>query len=472
MGVNSLDSSNHSLPDIIRIVNWRAGKSSFRVGTVLLIVFFGYLSIHPFMTAFIGSLTESYASIKIWKDILVGIIATVAAIYSLANAHVREKILKDRLVWLIVAYVGYTFLIFVLSRGYSDESGYAGLIFNLRFVALFFVIRVFMLRVAGARAQMQVCFDLLVKSVIVIGVSVASFGVVQTLILPDSSMSKLGYDGVNTISPVSTVDDNIDTPRAFSTLWGPNEFGAFLIIPILLCVERFLRSKRWQYGVGTLIMIAGLYLSHSRSALLGLIVALAVFAAMWLYGKFGKQAIVLSILGVAVLPVVALSVAMNYEPARIVVFHSSAGDDSLIEGSTFDHFNATLQGVNDVLKYPHGRGVGEAGPASFYQTDGDHPRIAENYYIQIAQEVGIVGLLLFISIVVVGLRRVGRMKGVPYSQSFLAGFVGLSVVAFFLHTWTDDPVAYIAWGLFAVVLGIIPRESTAMNVKKEEYSRN
>lgn len=450
-------------------MNWRRGKSSFEVGTVLLIVFFGYLSIHPFMTAFVGSLTESYAPIKIWKDVLVGIVAAFAVVYGLINVRVREKILGDQLTWLVTAYVGCTFWIFVLSRGYGDESGYAGLIFNLRFIALFFIIRVFMYGLAGSGKQMRVSLNLLVKSVIVIGVSVALFGVVQTLILPDSSMSKLGYDGVNTISPISTIDNNIDAPRAFSTLRGPNEFGAFLIIPILLCVERFLRTRKWQYCVGVLVMFIGLCFSHSRAAFLGLVVALTAFALIRLYKTPRKRVVTFGILGALVFFIITLLTAMNYEPARMVVFHSSSGDDSLIEGSTFDHFNAAIQGVSDVIDHPFGRGVGEAGPASFYQTDGDHPRIAENYYIQIAQEVGIVGLILFISIVALGLHRVRRMKGVPYSKSLLAGFIGLSVVALFLHTWADDPVAYVAWGMLSIILGATLQTSTTRS-KSEEVS--
>lgn len=454
-----------NLPVIITIVNWLTSKGILKAGVVLLVIFFGYLSIHPFLTAWVGTLTEVYAPIKIWKDVLIGLISICVVLYILTNDHLREKVIKDPILLLSGAYVALTLFIFILGLPHANESDFAGIIFNLRFIALLFIIRVFMLSLARPSKQVQGSFDFIAKKVVVIASFVALFGIAQVLVLPDNFMSHFGYDGLNTINPISTIDDNTEARRAFSTLRGPNEFGAYLIIPILLCGEIFLRTRKWQYGLGVLVMATGLYLSHSRAAFLGLVVAVTIFSSLWFYRRFGKRVIMFGTLGAVLLFVLALFVAVNYEPARIIVFHSSSGDDSLIEGSTFDHFNATFQGIKDVIKHPLGRGVGEAGPASFYQTDGEQPRIAENYYVQIAQEVGILGLLLFISIVVLSLRQVLLMKNVPYSKSFFAGFVGVSVVALFLHTWADDPVSYTAWGLMAVILAnnILPSSRFTKN---------
>ncbi len=448
---------------IIVRVNRPMNKDRLRMGIILIAVFFAYLSIHPLLTAWVGSLTEVYAPIKIWKDVLIGFVLIIATIYGSVNKHVRKKVLKDTIIRLLVAYVTLSFIIFMLNQSYVDESGYAGLIFNVRFVALFFIIRVFMYGFAREGNQIRYSFSVLAKSTIIVAVLVALFGIAQALVLPGDFMVRFGYDGVNTISPISTIDDNEDARRAFSTLRGPNEFGAYLIIPILLALESLLRTRKWLYGVGVVVMTMGLYFSHSRSALIGLLVALSIFASLWVSKKLSRHMFTLGISGVGALLAIGLFITVNYAPARLVVFHSSPEDGSLVEGSTFDHFKASLDGIGDVVAHPFGRGVGEAGPASFYQTDGDKPRIAENYYTQIAQEVGIIGLLLFIAAVVVGLRQILAMKSVIYSKSFFAGFLGVSVVALFLHTWADDPVAYIAWGLFAVMLANNRRASSSAN---------
>ena len=77
------------------------------------------------------------------------------------------------------------------------------------------------------------------------------------------------------------------------------------------------------------------------------------------------------------------------------LFHTQ--DHSASSVSSNDaHVSAFRSGVTDVLQQPLGDGPGTAGPASVYNSD--HPaRIAENYYVQIAQETGWLGLALFLS---------------------------------------------------------------------------
>lgn len=438
--------------DIIKQVNRLRKISIFDASIVLLVIFFAYISIHPFVAAIVGSSTGSFAPIKIWKDILVALVAVGVITYGVAKEGVRKKLLEDRLIWFAVLYSLLTLAVFITTQSYENKAGFAGLIFNLRFIALFLIVRILMYGASKPGEKLAYIRSFLSKWVVVIATAVALFGIAQALILPSDFMTHFGYNGVTTISPVSTVDDNMDVRRAFSTLNDANEFGAYLIIPIVLSLERLIRTRKWQYLASALIMVIGLYLSHSRGAFIGLIVALAIFCIPYIRNRLNRKTIALGITGLIATFTVILFTATVYPPARLAIFHSSPKDGSLIEGSTLDHFVATKDGVKDVITHPFGRGVGEAGPASFYDTSDKKSRIAENYYVQIAQEVGLLGAVLFIATIVVGLRQVLSTKNIAYSWSFFAGFIGVSVVAVFLHTWASDSVSYIAWGLLGIFL--------------------
>jgi len=414
----------------------------------------------------VGSSTRNFALIKIWKDVLIGLIAIATITYGLVRADIHKKLIEDRLIWFASLYTLLTLTIFIINQSYENKSGFAGLIFNLRFIALFFIVRILIYGFVKSDEKTAYVRSFLSKWVIAIATLVALFGVVQTLILPSNFMTNFGYNGVTTINPVSTVDDNANVRRAFSTLNDANEFGAYLIIPIMLGIEKLMRTKKWYYAAGNTTMVLGLYLSHSRAAMLGLVASSAVFVAPYINRKFNRQRAIFVSVGIVSMIAVILITAIIYPPVRLAVFHSSSKDGSLIQGSTFDHYSATKKGIRDAINHPLGRGVGEAGPASFYHTADGKSRIAENYYIQVAQEVGFAGLALFIAAVITGLRQILSTRDMLYSKSFFAGFIGVSIVAIFLHTWASDAVSYIAWGLLGV---FVP--STTPNKKDSEKQR-
>ena len=447
--------------DIIKQVNRLKKISSFDASIVLLVIFFAYISIHPFVAAVVGSSTGSFAPIKIWKDVLISLVAVMVIAYGVAKESIRKKLLEDRLIWFTALYSLLTLIVFVASQSYENKAGFAGLIFNLRFIALFFIVRILMYSIAKSNDKIIRARDFLSKWVVIIASAIALFGVAQTLILPSDFMTHFGYNGVTTINPVSTVDDNANARRAFSTLNDANEFGAYLIIPIAFAIERLMRTKRWYYAAAATVMVLGLYLSHSRAAILGLVTASVIFCAPYLNRRLDRQKTILAGAGFVSLVAVILITATVYPPVRLAVFHSSPEDSSLVQGSTFDHYSATKDGVKDAINHPLGRGVGEAGPASFYHTEDGKSRIAENYYVQVAQEVGLTGLALFVAAIVIGLRQVLSTKDKAYSWSFFAGFVGVAIVAIFLHTWASDAISYIAWGLLAVFIPSSPSGKTS-----------
>jgi O-antigen ligase len=82
-----------------------------------------------------------------------------------------------------------------------------------------------------------------------------------------------------------------------------------------------------------------------------------------------------------------------------------------------------------------------------------HPaRIAENYYVQIAQETGWVGLVLFLAVqVALGISLWHGRRDV-LSLGLCTGLVSASIIGLFGHVWTDDTLAYVWWGLAGLAL--------------------
>jgi O-antigen ligase len=154
-----------------------------------------------------------------------------------------------------------------------------------------------------------------------------------------------------------------------------------------------------------------------------------------------------AVMTVAILSVLALH---NNQHFQNFIFHTQ--DNSAVATSSNEgHASAFRQGIEDLETDPLGQGPGTAGPASVY--NNHQPRIAENYYIQLAQEAGIPGLLLFVAIVVVVGYLLWTRRETTLALSLFAALVGISVVNLFSHAWTDDTLAYIWWGLAGLAVG-------------------
>jgi hypothetical protein len=89
-----------------------------------------------------------------------------------------------------------------------------------------------------------------------------------------------------------------------------------------------------------------------------------------------------------------------------------------------------------------GSGLGTAGPAVLKYGNGE---ISESWYLQLALELGIVGLALWLVFIGFLINRLWRSEQI----GLMLGLVGVSLAAIFLHTWADNPA--IAITLFMLI---------------------
>lgn len=385
---------------------------------------------------------------KTWKEIVLVVVAGLFGLWLARHAEQRKAFVREPLVGLAGIYILLTLALAVLfSYSNSLEATLAGVAMNLRYIVIalvaYGVIRFGAVRYEAYRS-------LIGRWLLGVGVGLAVFGLLQVTVLPPDTLTYVGYDKETTIAPYMLIDQNEGALRAFATLRGPNDYGAFLILPLLLGLM-LMRRRRWVGAVVVCVIAAAIVASGSRSAWIGALLAIAVWVAL----RLGRRIMASRVFWYGALTTLVFAAGLIYTalhvPAlRLAVFHSSPGDSSLTEGSTDQHWIATRDGIVRVVRDPLGCGPGCAGPASYY---GETPRISENYVVQIAEEVGVFGLIVWLAIVGLVGYRLYTYRQDWLARALLASGVGLMAIGLWLHVWSDDPLSLTWWALAGVVLG-------------------
>jgi hypothetical protein len=403
---------------------------------------------HAFLTVWLSSVFGHYTLLRLWKEIVL-VPAGAATLYLLWRQLALRQELKRSWLWrLILIYCLMTLVWGIVAVGHHAVSRKAvlyGELLNLRPFAILLVAWVAASTNRWLRLQWQ-------KILLVPAVAVIVVGLLQRFILPTDVLRHFGY-GAHTIPVSETIDHNKAFPRIRSTLRGANLLGGYLIMVVSAGVV-VMKSQRYRLAwlVGLAAAIVVLFESGSRGAWLGLLGALVVLLFLRLPDNRARMRLLL--VGIAgLLALTGLVVGFRHSTfVESTVFHSSSQSVSP-QSSNAAHYSASVAAAKQVVGEPLGRGPGTAGPASVYNSH--HPsRIAENYFLQIGQETGWLGLGLFVAISVLIAWQLWRRRHEPLSEVLLASFVGLSLMGLLMHVWTDDTIAYLWWGLAGIALAV------------------
>lgn len=415
----------------------------------LLTVILALMPFHAFFTVWAAELFGNYTALRLWKEALVAIAALGVLYLYLFDRKVRFHTFRRKLTWLLVAYIAVQLIWSLVAWRSGDVSLKAaayGVLLNCR--PMVFFLLAWAIAVRTDRLERRWPKLLLWPAVVVV-----AFGLLQVFALPPDFLKHFGY-AADTIKPVATINNNPDYLRYASTLRGANPLGAYLLLPIAALTVLLVRKPRsWNWTKILLLLgcLAMLGFSFSRSAWIGAVVsfvATLIFASSKdFWRRYRKPAI-----GVAVgfgLTVAGLGAAFwNNASFQNFIFHTE--DNSKVAVSSNDaRADAIEAGVKDVLQSPLGHGPGTAGPASVYN-DEQPSRISENYYLQIGQETGLLGLGLFVAILATIGYILWSRRQAALAFALFASLLGLCVVNGLSHAWTDDTLAYIWWGLAGI----------------------
>jgi hypothetical protein len=425
-----------------------------------------YISLLRYGIALILLTVPFYTVLSIWtasrfrhldlfksgKEITLTVLIVIIIGFLLSHRKYALKLFSARLILLMLSYSVLVLLIGVYdiaSHRVSTSAVIYGWLIDLRLIGIFLVsLLTFSISKSRAIKPLPWRKILLAPAVVVI-----IFGFLQATVLPHDVLRHFGY-GPTTTQPYETVDNQPGIIRIQSSLRGPNPFGAYLLIIIVFLVGQLLvnRRRRRDYLFFGLIALGlfDLYSSYSRSAEIGLVLSLVLLVYIHKKEFLDTHRWQILSAGLATVILVGFAAARHNYLAQNIIFHTSSRSTSSVS-SNAERATAMKTAAEDVIHHPLGSGVGSAGPASRRNNLGQ-VKIAENYYLQIGQEVGIVGMLIFIAINVVVAIKLWAQRHDELSALLLATLVGLAFANLLYHAWSDDALAYIWWGLAGIAL--------------------
>lgn len=182
----------------------------------------------------------------------------------------------------------------------------------------------------------------------------------------------------------------------------PNEYALVLALGIPMAYELFRQGRRWVRVVNLLlipVLLVGIVLSSSRGGTIAAAVALLVFPfGLLTLDRFGRRVILaLLSLGFVAVPFfwteIASTVGTNLE--RI----STLGDE-LTSGTLNERSTIWLAGVDAFSVSPIVGAGGGTFPAAIQREVGMR-QVAHNTFLSVAVEMGAIGLLLFVAILII-----------------------------------------------------------------------
>jgi O-antigen ligase/polysaccharide polymerase Wzy-like membrane protein len=406
------------------------------------------LPLHATLTVWLASNFGHYTLFRLWIEVIIAVVA-VGAVYLALQEKATLKGLQARwLWWLSVVYVVLHLVLGIVALARHQVNAAAlgdGLVLNLRPIVMFWAVVMIASRSRFLHKQWT-------KLLLIPAAIVVLFGLLQHFVLPVDFLRHVGY-GPKTIAPYETVDQKLAYVRVQSTLRGPNPLGAYVVVIVaaLAALMASIRKPkaRLRLGVYTLATLIVLFYSYSRSALLGTLLAVSCIAWLAIRQPKIRRLLVMLALSLAVFAAFVTLALQHNSRFDNIFFHTDKTSHSSIS-SNQNHVSALESGLKDIEHNPFGDGPGTAGPASVHNNHS--VRLAEDYYVQLGQEVGVLGAAIFIAInVLIGI-QLWRARRDPLALALLASLLGLTFVNLFSHAWTDDTLAVLWWSLAAVAL--------------------
>ena len=403
--------------------------------------------------------------IAFWKELIILLLILVVFLKFLKKKKFPFKIIS--LDWLIIGLttLGIFSAIF-FTKNFSQALW--GLRTDFQFFLVYFLAR----SLIKNKSQLKI----ILGTILATGLLVVLFTILQIYYWPVDFLLRFGYikDQWVPNGPLQAYQTAGNLIRYIGTFSGAIQLGPYLAILILLSLSLFIFTKskitKIFLGLFSIVTIFPLYHTFTRSAWLGLLIGffalLAIFFSSLLVknNKSKYQVVVSIVLTTIFLLGLGLGIFFLLKIARP---EGSRLIDDLIHhrGTTLEHWEAIKKSLIIIKEKPFGLGIGKTGLAALRF---NIRLLSENWYLQIATEMGILALMVFIGIMVVFVRLIygfylktkdSFIKAL--SLGILVSFICFSVVGLFLHAWGDNTVVALTFWILAG--GLIEYQGLAMN---------
>ena len=271
--------------------------------------------------------------------------------------------------------------------------------------------------------------------------------------------SSLGLQGFNSlqgsIGPGTAVRTRgagaFDIPRASSLQLGDLALAFYQVVLVSLAAALLFhaRSLRDRIAAGAFVtlMVATLAMTVTRSAMFAIAPVLMVMAAV--ARKFGRLLLVAGACAIFAAAMVSF-----------IGITSQSFDRFLVESSASSagHVDAAVRSVALIQEEPLGIGLGTAGTIG-QRYDRVDPLTNENWYLQLATEMGLLGAAIYLAITLVTTAvcflTYPTLKD-PWTRALALGVggasIGFLIVSNFLHAWENTVVSILFWLLAGIVV--------------------
>ncbi len=403
---------------IIGVVAVFAVLFNVYIGVFTLAVLFPILP--TMVNAGLAVLTFISFCIKLWKD------KTTVYIFTPFNM-------------IIVAFLAVSIISSI--AGYAPAS-------SLQIVMLYIAFAlVYMLIVNTVTTRRT--WNMLVKSMVICGILLAVYGLLQNFILTSTTQSWVDKN----------MFENIKT-RVYATLDNPNVLGQYFIFTIPLTFAVLWKTKDEKsflfYAFACLLMVACLLYTWSRSAWVGVVLALGLFLVVK-----DRRWLIVCLIGLFLLPFVL--------PESILTRLTSLGNTN--DSSTAYRISIWTSSIEMAKDYfVGGIGIGTDAYASVYPKyalSGARTAFhAHNFYLQWIVETGIFGLTIFFAFILRAYRQIAKIgEKNTLIKNFSIALAGILIGYLFQavaeHMWYNFKMVL----MFFVYLGIL---QSGVNIYNKE----
>lgn len=247
-----------------------------------------------------------------------------------------------------------------------------------------------------------------------------------------------------------------NTVRIYSVFGNPNVFGIYLVMMVPLAVAMFfsvksILAKIWYLGVGGAGIIC-IALTYSRGSMVSVALAIGIMLLLMDY-----RFISLVVAGVLSAPFVL--------PASIMNRLMSIGN---MQESSWAYRVSIYRAASDLIKdfYIGGLGLGGFNEVYFaYAYAASKAFHAHNTFLMVLLELGPVGFLLFVMILVFWVKRClsTYFKSSDKTMNMLilaaiGGVAGASIQGLVEHIWFNSDVMVLYW--LMIVIGLVAARLT------------
>lgn len=372
----------------------------------------------------------------VWREAFVLALCIVAAIEIIVH---KKKIKFDLLDWCIIAFTGLA-LVWAPFEWSNKMQWLLGVRFDVMPLVLFLCVRhVPWEKVNRIRA-----------AAVVTGTVVVIFGLLLLFVLPKDFLMHFGYSNYQgeyrpdiPIAGCQYLESTDAVCRAISTFGAPTRYGTYLLLLLGLITPLFsYRNKLQPYAAVLGILVAGsIVATYSRSIWLGALAMGVGWVMLELEWKERMRIFIIIAIGLLVAgSSLAWQLSHNGNSLLKTIFIRNI--------STEQHLAMGREGLHKALSHPLGMGLGTSGPATIYTQKS----LTENWYLQIAIELGVLGLGLFLAIHFLLCKHLLSDEHDWRKKGLFLSFLGIAVAGLLTHSFEETTTVIILYGLAGVYL--------------------